>query len=646
MLIIFLISIFASLFAVWGRYKAEFSADGVELIMDYSSLQLLDVDEVDYLKELKENGLTAMAIYPDDIKTILNQGKARLITANELKRLTIITGKINPLLASYPYNKDSAFFIVDDLDYVERLQEHLPLWSEEFDIEYQIDDGQAIVFFKEWGNKYLNLSLGFDKQVIEHIKENDLKLIPRFFNNQLDNTYNWQIMNELSPYAIIFAGSEVTGYSDENKIDLSRTADIMLQNYIVFGMIEPFIAKQKGAESLAYYLDFNMLRVHSIQQKEMDERENYNSDKIIDRYLRAVRERNVRFLYLKPFLREKDDSGAEERTISFISNLSKNLVDSGYNPGSLKTFQKYRSPILLLLLTGLGISVAGIILLEKTMGINFKKYFWVLLVLALLGQIGLLAVGRELFLRKLLALGSAVIFPSLAIITQLLADKQKRWILRFLKASLISLIGAILLSAALAHISFMLKVDQFVGVKISFVLPIVFISIYYFRRYFNLRDNSIISSFFSLLESKIKVKHLLLLFFIALGGVMYIGRTGNNPIIPVPDLEILFRDFLENILYIRPRFKEFLIGHPFFILALGLEEQLSHKLVYFPLLILASIGQINILNTFSHIHTPIIVSIIRSIHGIWLGLIIGVVIVLIVRYLLSIWNNKRGRYHV
>ncbi len=641
-----LVAIFASLFAVWGRYKAEFSADGVELIMDYSSLQLLDVNEVEYLKELKENGLTAMAIYPDNIKTIINQGKARLITANELKRYSTITGTINPILASYPFNKDSSFLIVDDVEYIERLQEHLPLWSEEFDIEYQINDGQAIVFFKEWNNKYLNLSLGFDQKVIEHIKANDLKLIPRFFNNELGNTDNWKTMNQLSPYAIIFAGSEVTGYSDENKIDLKRTADIMLKNYIIFGMIEPFIAKQKGAEPLAHLLDFNMLRVHSIQQQEMDERENYNAEQIIDRYLRAVRERNVRFLYLKPFSRDKDEIDAEVRTVSFINNLSKSLVDSGYNTGSLKTFMKYRSPIFLLLLTGLGISAAGIILLEETIGIDFKKYFWVLLVIAIIGQFGLLFLGRELFLRKLLALASAIIFPSLAIITQLLADKKKRWIIRFMKASLISLMGAIFLSAALSHISFMLKVDQFVGVKISFIFPIVFISIYYFRKYFFVKDNSIINSILSFLEIKIKVKHLVMLFLIALGAIVYIGRTGNNPIIPVPTFEIVFRNFLENILYIRPRFKEFLIGHPFFILALGLEEQLSHKLVYFPLLILASIGQINILNTFSHIHTPFIVSLIRSIHGIWLGLIIGILLFLIVRFVLSIWNNKRGKYYV
>lgn len=645
LLIIFLVSIIASLIAVWGRYKAEYSSNGVELIMDYSSLNLLKVDELGYLKKLKENGLTAVAIYPDNIKVMLKGSNAKLITGNELNRLAVTAGEVNPVLASYPYDEDSSFLIINGAGYVKRLQEYLLLWKKEYDIEYHIEGDNAVVFFPEWKNKFANLSLGFDKGLIENIKKSNLKVIPRFYNNKLGNDYNWKIMNEFTPYAVIFAGSEITGYKENNKSDLKRTADIMLQNNIKFGMIESFIAKQKGANSLAYYLDFNILRVHSIQQKEMDEREDYNKDKIVDRYLRAVRERNVRLLYLKPFLQERDNIPPEERTLSFINSISKNLLKEGYSPGSSKTFMKYGSPVLLLLLTGLGIITAGIVLLEYIWGVSFNRYFWILILAGAIVQLGLLIIGKEFFLRKLLALGSAVTFPSLAIITQLLFSRGENWLIRFLKASGISLIGAVFLSAALAHISFILKVDQFVGVKVSFVLPIIFISIFYIKKYFELNDSNLVQKIFLILDSNIKVKHVLLLFVFALGGMIYIGRTGNNSIIPVPDVEVLFRDYLENLLYIRPRFKEFLIGHPFLILSLGLGNQLGNKLFYFPFLILASIGQINILNTFSHIHTPFIVSMIRSVNGMCLGLIIGVLLLFLLRYILSVWNRKRDKYY-
>ena len=39
--------------------------------------------------------------------------------------------------------------------------------------------------------------------------------------------------------------------------------------------------------------------------------------------------------------------------------------------------------------------------------------------------------------------------------------------------------------------------------------------------------------------------------------------------------------------------------------------------------ILATIGQADMLNTFCHLHTPIFYSLLRSIHAVWLGILIG-----------------------
>lgn len=645
LLLLFFLAVLASIIGVTGRYNAENSANGVELIMDYDSLRELEVSEVDYLKKLKKNGLTAVAIYPDSIKEILNKGEAQLITANELKRILSITGEINPLLAAFPYNENSAFLIIDEFNYLKRLGKVLPGWEKKYNIEYYINDQQAVIFFDKWEHKYINLSLGFNEEIIANIRNIGLKLIPRFDNNSLDNSQNWDLMNELSPSLIIFSGSEITGYDETSKEEIRKTADLMSNNNIIFGMIEPFIAKQKGVNSLAHLLDFDILRVHSIQQEEMDQRANYDLDKIVDRYIRAVRERNVRLLYLKPFLEEKDNIPAEEHTLSYINSLSNEISELGYKPGVLNTYEKYKSPAILLILTGLGIVIAGIILLEFLLSVKMRKYYYLLIFLALLFEIGLIFIGRELFLRKLLALGSAVVFPSLAVISQLFAEGEEHLVLKFLKACIISLIGGVFLAASLAHISFILYIDQFTGVKLSFIIPIFLITLYYFYRNFKLSNDALLNKILVFLETKIKIKHVLLVFILAFAGLVYITRTGNNPIIPIPDIEVITRDLLEKLLYIRPRFKEFLIGHPFFILALGLAGKFKNELYYFLLVILASIGQINILNTFSHIHTPFFVSLFRTFHGIWLGLVLGIVLLFAVRYLWQLWDKKRSEYY-
>lgn len=645
LLTIFTIAFIASLIAVGGRHNVERNVTGVELIMDYDSLAMLNVDKLDYIEKLQKNGLTAIAIYPDNIRQILNKGEAQLITGNEVKRIHTLTGQINPSLASFPYNDDSAFFVTYNKNCIEEFRNARPEWVDKYKIGLKLNEEQLVLFFKNWDSKYLSLCLGFNQETIAELKKTNLKIIPRFYNTGLDNSLNWRKMEELSPFLIIFAGEEITGYEADSKEQLKKTAEIMNSNYILFGMIEPFIAQQKGAYSLAHLTDFNLLRVHSIQQKEMDERLNYDERDIVERYMRAVRERNVRLLYLKPFLRAKDNIASEERTLSFINNLSNELKEAGYKPGSLQTYSKYQSNNILLVLTGTGIIIAGALLLNYIFRFKNNKYYYLFIIAGIIGQIVLIFIGKELFLRKFLALGAAVIFPSLAIITQLLDGKEEGWLLKFIKACLISLLGAIFLAASLAHITFILYIDKFAGVKLSFILPVILVSIYYFFSYIRLSDENLFNKTSELLETEIKIKHLLLFFVLALGGLIYIVRTGNNPIIPVSNLEVLSRDLLERFLYIRPRFKE-LIGHPCFIISLILAYRGRYKLYYYPLIILATIAQINILNTFSHVHTPLYVSLIRTFHGIWLGLLIGIVLVVLLRFFTKYLDRKRGRYYV
>ncbi|MFW6022267.1 MAG: DUF5693 family protein [Halanaerobiaceae bacterium] len=644
-LVILLITVFAAVFSIWGRYEAENSADGVELIMDFEEVKKLEIDRETYLSHLEDKGLTAVAIYPDNIRSLVNSGEAQLITGNELIRTATTTGSLNPVLEAYSFDKESAFMVINNNKYHQRFKEALPIWGEKHNLQYELTDNRMLIFFEEWEHDLLNLTLGFDQELINIIKKNNLKVVPRFYDNDISNLTNWELMNTLSPEFIIFAGTEITGYKSDGREDLEKTAEIMEQNNIVFGMIESFIANQKGADTLAYYLNYNVLRVHSIRQQEMDQRENYDMEIIIDRYIRAVRERNVRLLYLRPFQEEKNGLDPAELTLNYVNKLSTKLNDSGYQPGRTEKYQQYSSHNALLLLTGLGIILGGLLLLEKLIGLSFNKYLYLLLAAGFILQLLFIFMGREILLRKILALGSSVIFPSLAVITQLLSGETKKWLFRFLKATGISLLGALFLSASLSHISFILKIDQFVGVKLSFLLPIVIISVYYLINNINLSKINLIKKTIDLLESSIKVKHILILAMLAVGALVYIGRTGNNPIITVPDFEVLFRNLLERILYIRPRFKEFLIGHPFFIISLGLRKRINSPLIFYPLVIIASIGQINILNTFSHIHTPFFISLLRTFHGLWIGILIGILLLVIIRSIILVWGRKKVKYY-
>ena len=99
----------------------------------------------------------------------------------------------------------------------------------------------------------------------------------------------------------------------------------------------------------------------------------------------------------------------------------------------------------------------------------------------------------------------------------------------------------------------------------------------------------------------------------------------------IPSFEKKLRILLELYLIARPRFKEFLIGHPFFILAacFGLDSEWG-----FFFFIFGCIGQGDILDSFAHLHTPLYYTLLRTFHGIWIGAVLGGILLFITRKIL------------
>ncbi|MBI3962006.1 MAG: hypothetical protein HY335_04560, partial [Deinococcus sp.] len=103
------------------------------------------------------------------------------------------------------------------------------------------------------------------------------------------------------------------------------------------------------------------------------------------------------------------------------------------------------------------------------------------------------------------------------------------------------------------------------------------------------------------------------------GAVVVLARSGNFSLIPVAGLEERLRGLLDTILIARPRFKE-LVGHPLLVLGLTWRWPVPGKLL---LLTAGLLGQVSLVNTFSHYHTPLVMSLIRTGHGVWMGVLLG-----------------------
>ena len=180
----------------------------------------------------------------------------------------------------------------------------------------------------------------------------------------------------------------------------------------------------------------------------------------------------------------------------------------------------------------------------------------------------------------------------------------------------ISFLGAIFMVGLLSDTSFMLKLDGFAGVKIAHVIPIAAVPFILFI----LNDEHPLNVVKEILDKAVTYKWGILAAILAVCGYIYISRTGNTTA-ELSTAESTMRQTLTDILGVRPRSKEFLIGYPFTMLLFYLGASKKNWVLTLP----AVIGQVSLVNTYAHIHTPLLISLHRSFNGLALGLLIGII---------------------
>jgi hypothetical protein len=89
-----------------------------------------------------------------------------------------------------------------------------------------------------------------------------------------------------------------------------------------------------------------------------------------------------------------------------------------------------------------------------------------------------------------------------------------------------------------------------------------------------------------------------------------------------------FRAALDRLLAVRPRSKEVFMGHPVMMLGLLLAMRNVRKGLWIAFAV-GIIGQVSVLNSFCHIHTPLLLTLLRVFNGIWVGAIGGIVLCLL-----------------
>ena len=251
---------------------------------------------------------------------------------------------------------------------------------------------------------------------------------------------------------------------------------------------------------------------------------------------------------------------------------------------------------------------------------------WGLVALGVIVTAGLLLGGPLTAWLKLLALGTASVLPAVGIV-QSLPRRPGRgpvWsgIRALWGAAVVSAAGGVLVAALLTEWEFMMAADVFFGVKIAQLLPVLLAALFLWRDDRPARSwRATVRELWAWSAHPLLLRYAIGVVVAGVAVVMLLARSGNFGA-PLLGIEARLRTVLEDLLVARPRTKEYLIGHPAMILV-GAAIALGWRTWVLPLAAVAAVGQGGIVNSFSHIHTPLLYTVWRTVNALWLGTLLG-----------------------
>lgn len=474
------------------------------------------------------------------------------------------------------YKNKSFILIFDNLDRFKRAKKVLQIKIPDKIQALKVNKKYYLRIIGSPWNELKDIGLGVSNEN-DYI---DKRLYIRLINDKWVNAdyINW-VFSDIPAGNIIFKGSEVIGYPDY----LDIVGLWVKKKNIKLFTVE--FSKQKGLKDIA--IKSELVRLHSLPAS-------LNDQKKIARAVRAVKERNIRAVYIN------------EPNQNLLNKINNILSEENYTLGDPLGFKITNNKNIL--------SLLGVIFI--IMGFTVLFYYKAVFILInFLMLLGIFLIPHLVI--NILIIYCAVFFPVLA--TKIATDYKCSFIKALAIYFAFSIFAGFLISSAAGTAAFMVNVNQLRGIKLALIFPVILCA---FMLYENISGR---------IKENVKWEELAFLSIIASIAVVYLLRSSNNQVGLVSNLELKIRSFLENIFIYRPRFKEFLFGHPLLIAGLYFLKKNKH-FKYSKILVIAGIvGQVSIINTFMHIHTPVVASVIRTCWGITLGGMLGLLLVFILK---------------
>jgi hypothetical protein len=195
----------------------------------------------------------------------------------------------------------------------------------------------------------------------------------------------------------------------------------------------------------------------------------------------------------------------------------------------------------------------------------------------------------------------------------------------------INALGMYTVVSSLADIRYIMNVKLFSGVKAAFITPLLLLVLNYLTSFPG--EQSIMRRLGEAINRPATYLSMLVLIIFAVAMYLYVGRSGHTADVQVSALEVRLREILESIFLARPRFKEIIIGYPSLLAMVYLYHKYRRDIILLILGLGVAVGSISMVNSFCHVFTAISISASRTLAGLLVGGIIGLLVLALIRIL-------------
>jgi hypothetical protein len=611
LVLILTLSVFMGAYLGYLRFRSEDQSRTVELVLDLNDLKRMAAAEGKplsmVLDEIKKLGFYGLGVFEETLPDAGAMGEIYYAKGSGFNRFSKVTVKTFP---------DRTYILAPDQMVRQRIYDQLR-WALGEDKVKLVSS--TIIEANGPEEELRLLGLGISEAQKSFLTSKGFHVIPRVWNDPHYGPSN--ILSKISGLKgyelVIFDGDEIIGYPTA----IPELSNSLKSNGINYGYIE--IVKQDGDRLLRRLMGDASLRVQSVPKDEMKKIE---QAEVLDRFARAIRERGVRVIYLRPFLPPQITETPVGYNMAYFSLLKQKIESAGFILGKAENPPPLSVAGWQIVILGAGVIIGGLLLLDLFIPLPV----WSMYLVLLLGSLFTAFLGRidPLMAQKLLAFLSAVIFPSFAVISAFSGSKRGASDFREALYLVINIlietsIGIFLMIGLLADYRFMVGIESFPGVKLVLVMPVLFVGLYFMLK---TAEGGIKEKIVSLLNTQVSLLTVGGGAVLLAGLAVLIARSGNF-VLPVPAFEKYFRNFLEALLFIRPRTKEFLLGYPFLFAAAYFYFRNENKWLWL-LLAVGVVAPVSVFNSFSHIHTPVMISLIRTFNGLVLGVVLGFIVTL------------------